>query len=127
MRDTRTYSQKLKDPRWHAKRLEILQRDNFTCRYCETEEHLQVHHIRYGPEPWEIENEYLITLCDCCHKDVEFLKKTASLVLEHLQILNHSGVLRKWIKNGAWDFENTCNHRHITDNFRKSLYKALSR
>jgi len=26
-----TYSEKLKDPRWQKKRLEILSRDNFTC------------------------------------------------------------------------------------------------
>ena len=28
------YSEKLKDPRWQKKRLEILERDNFRCQYC---------------------------------------------------------------------------------------------
>lgn len=28
------YSQKLLDPRWQRKRLEILQRDDFTCQVC---------------------------------------------------------------------------------------------
>lgn len=29
-----TYSQKLRDPRWQKKRLEILERDSFTCQHC---------------------------------------------------------------------------------------------
>ena len=69
--EKKTYLEKLKDPRWQKKRLEILERDNWTCKACgETEKTLHVHHIFYFPkkEPWEIENGFLITLCENCHK-----------------------------------------------------------
>ena len=64
------YFEKLKDPRWQKKRLEILERDNWTCRYCgDTEKTLHVHHLFYIPkvEPWEIHNGFLLTLCERCH------------------------------------------------------------
>lgn len=64
------YSEKLKDPRWQKKRLEIFQRDNFTCIDCmDTTKTLHVHHLDYisGNDPWEYPNEYLVTLCHECH------------------------------------------------------------
>lgn len=66
-----TYSEKLKDPRWQKKRLEILQRDEFMCQHCYDKNNtLHVHHKCYnaGKEPWDIESEKLITLCEDCHK-----------------------------------------------------------
>jgi hypothetical protein len=51
------YSQKLKDPRWQKKRLEILERDGWKCMACgDKEKTLHVHHIFYlpGKEPWDI-------------------------------------------------------------------------
>lgn len=73
-----TYSDKLKDPRWQRKRLEIFQRDNFTCRLCaDATTELQVHHQQYkGANPWDADNEFLITLCCDCHGWVESKKKT---------------------------------------------------
>jgi hypothetical protein len=65
------YSDKLKDPRWQKKRLEILNRDEFTCQYCSSNENtLHVHHKYYIPEanPWEYNNNALITLCEYCHE-----------------------------------------------------------
>jgi hypothetical protein len=61
-----TYSEKLKDPRWQEKRLEILERDDYTCYMCEDEAN-NVHHLRYYGEPWEVDNEDLISLCYECH------------------------------------------------------------
>jgi len=29
-----TYAEKLKDPRWQKKRLEIMERDEWTCQWC---------------------------------------------------------------------------------------------
>ena len=66
------YSEQLKDPRWQKKRLEILQRDDFTCQVCgDKESTLHVHHKCYtkGKKPWEYEAYSLITLCEECHKD----------------------------------------------------------
>lgn len=71
-----TYAEKLKDPRWQKKRLEILSRDNFTCSNCgDTELTLHVHHVVYfkGDEPWEATNDTLDTLCSDCHK-IQHLK-----------------------------------------------------
>jgi hypothetical protein len=59
-----------KDPRWQKKRLEILQRDDFTCVMCGDKEHmLHIHHEEYiqGNKPWEYENDKLTTLCEECH------------------------------------------------------------
>lgn len=66
------YKEKFKDPNWQKKRLEILKRDNFCCRSClEDTKTLNVHHIYYDnkKEPWEYDNDDLITLCDECHKE----------------------------------------------------------
>jgi len=64
-----TYSEKLKDPRWQKKRLEIMQRDEFMCQLCqETEETLVIHHYKYSGEPWDVEDKYLMTLCESCHE-----------------------------------------------------------
>lgn len=67
---TKTYAEKLKDPRWQKKRLEIMQRDDFKCTQCNSSKKtLHVHHRFYlkGSEPWEYENDALRTLCEQCH------------------------------------------------------------
>jgi len=69
---SKPYTEKLKDPRWQKKRLEIMQRDDFTCKKCEaTTSSLVVHHLHYerGKEPWDALSEALITLCEACHAD----------------------------------------------------------
>jgi hypothetical protein len=66
------YSDKLKNPRWQKKRLEILERDNYICQFCGHDDFtLVVHHKYYDKtiEPWDYPNEALITLCEYCHKD----------------------------------------------------------
>lgn len=79
-----TYSQKLKDPRWQKKRLDILNRDDWTCRKCENKEStLHVHHKVYikGKDPWEYPAKFLITLCDSCHEDWHRMKNILDLRL----------------------------------------------
>jgi hypothetical protein len=66
-----TYAEMLKNPRWQKKRLEIMQRDNFTCQHCgSTDKSLQVHHLIYHKDykPWEYQSNELITLCSKCHE-----------------------------------------------------------
>ncbi len=78
MAKEKTYSQKLKDPKWQKRRLEIMKRDKFKCRLCnDNETELQVHHKEYinGNNPWEYENALLITLCEHCHEEVTHLQK----------------------------------------------------
>lgn len=71
-----SYEEKLKDPRWQKKRLEIMERDKFTCQVCERGINdgtpLNVHHLVYDKEkePWEYASSDLITLCERCHQKV---------------------------------------------------------
>ena len=68
-----TYYDKLKDPRWQRKRLEVLQRDDFTCLACGAkDDQLHVHHCYYvsGRDPWQYGGEALKTLCTKCHDAV---------------------------------------------------------
>lgn len=68
-----TYSEKLKSPKWQKKRLEIMERDGFQCQMCfDREETLTVHHKYYirGNNPWEYDDDCLITLCEDCHQSV---------------------------------------------------------
>ena len=66
-----TYSEKLKDPRWQKKRLEVFERDKWTCQWCGSKETtLHVHHECYekGEEPWDTDEFLLTTLCADCHE-----------------------------------------------------------
>ena len=65
------YAEKLKDPRWQKKRLEVFSRDQWTCRLCDAKDKsLNIHHIFYikGFEPWDYPSGLLITLCCDCHE-----------------------------------------------------------
>lgn len=72
-----TYQDKLCDSRWLNRRWEILERDNYECQRCHNDDlTLHVHHLRYvkNHEPWEYQDEDLITLCESCHKAVTICK-----------------------------------------------------
>jgi hypothetical protein len=72
------YSEKLRDPRWQKKRLEIMERDGWACQNCfDTESTLCVHHKYYlkDKEIWEYPNRLLITLCENCH-EIETVNQT---------------------------------------------------
>lgn len=65
----RWYREQLKSPEWQKKRLKIFERDDFTCRHCQAKDQtLHIHHFKYDGRPWEVEDEYLITLCWECHE-----------------------------------------------------------
>jgi hypothetical protein len=63
-----------KDPRWQKRRLEILQRDNFTCTSCgNNSETLNIHHCvpyKKNLKIWEYQDNELTTLCENCHKEI---------------------------------------------------------
>ena len=68
------YSEKLQDPRWQRRRLEIMELNEWMCQHCyATNKTLSVHHKYYvsGREPWEYRDEALITLCNDCHREWE--------------------------------------------------------
>lgn len=92
----KTYAELLKDPRWQKRRLEILTRDKWTCRACDdTKETLHVHHLRYDYdiEPWEANDDDLVTLCETCHQGVHYIDKCNVVGLETLilvvRLLDH--------------------------------------
>jgi len=79
-----TYSEKLRDPRWQKKRLEIYERAGWICEICGTaNKSLNAHHVTYvkGRNPWEYRPELLQCLCETCHKEREelFRKITDSI------------------------------------------------
>lgn len=83
-----TYAQKLRDPRWQKKRLEIFERDQWACTSCgDSTTELQVHHLKYinGKDPWEYENGNLQTLCSDCHEETHFPNRKKSKPLEAIK------------------------------------------
>ena len=97
------YKEYLKNPLWQRKRLEIMQRDDFTCQICgHKDKTLNVHHIWYEPnkKPWDYPNNALITLCEECHEAeydsykhiiewIDALKKDGVLMIEIESLFNH--------------------------------------
>jgi hypothetical protein len=66
------YSSQLRDRRWQKRRLEIMERDRFKCRLCDSHDEtipLHVHHIYYAKDMavWEYPDDALITVCEECH------------------------------------------------------------
>jgi len=61
-----------KKPEWQKRRLEILERDNWTCQGCgDKKSTLHVHHKYYerGKLPWNYPITALVTLCEGCHNN----------------------------------------------------------
>jgi hypothetical protein len=78
-----SYSDLLKHPFWQRKRIEILQRDNFTCTNCSDQlSTLHIHHLYYTfGFPWEYPNDALVTVCHLCHLKYEFIKELNKIIL----------------------------------------------
>lgn len=73
-----TYKEKLLDPRWQKKRLQVLKKHKFQCQYCrDRESTLHVHHLRYADSrnPWDSPLVDLTCVCNICHMVIEFVKK----------------------------------------------------
>lgn len=70
------YDELLRKPQWTIKRNAILKRDGYKCRNCGADKQLQVHHRQYHfqksnglkKDPWQYQDEILITLCNACHQ-----------------------------------------------------------
>ena len=100
---TESYSELLKDPRWQKKRLEILERDKWTCQSCNsTTKTLNIHHLLYipGRNPWEYSNKLLLTLCEMCHKE----KKNVTNLIYNESI--NEMIERALIDNKSLTFDN---------------------
>jgi tetratricopeptide (TPR) repeat protein len=65
------YQDKLHNPMWQKKRLEVLENANWRCQVCgNVKEELQVHHSYYekNRDPWDYPNSTLLALCKSCHE-----------------------------------------------------------
>lgn len=86
----KSYAELLRDPQWQRKRLEVLQRDDWQCVECKARDKtLDVHHKRYprwGLAPWEVDDEWLVTLCQPCHGQVTALRQLARSLLDAIEI-----------------------------------------
>jgi hypothetical protein len=67
-----TYYEKLQDPRWQKRRLEIMQKADFQCEDCGNKKsQLNVHHQYYVSkrDPWQYPDWSLKCLCKECHEN----------------------------------------------------------
>lgn len=90
----KSYSEKLKDPKWQKRRLEILERDEWACQVCgDKDSTLHVHHVCYEKDknPWEYKNHQLITLCDFCHSQEH--GDNYSEIWSYIKQLQKNGIL----------------------------------
>lgn len=84
-----SYSDRLKDPRWQRRRLEVLNRENFTCETCAaTDKTLHVHHKLYrkGAMPWEYEDHELEVLCKDCHESEHNTKEALAREMAEMSL-----------------------------------------
>lgn len=87
------YLEQLKSPEWQKKRLEIFERDSWTCRYCgDTKTTLHVHHLTYAGKPWEAANDSLVTTCEHCHE--------AAGLLDGFEIIM---TVKSWVNDSILD------------------------
>jgi len=65
-----TLKEQYAHPNWQRVRIVVLNRDEFTCKYCGNEhEQLHVHHLKYnGAYIWDTEIRFLVSVCKTCHK-----------------------------------------------------------
>lgn len=63
-----------------------MERDDWTCQGCgKKEETLNIHHIKYSKNPWESEDDELITLCEVCHSEVtEINNDITQLIVDYI-------------------------------------------
>lgn len=83
-KDYRTYSEKLRDPRWQRVRLEVLNRDGWECGDCGSKDKtLNVHHTFYrkNADPWDYPTGSLRALCEDCHKESHGLLDECKTIL----------------------------------------------
>ena len=115
-----TYSQKLKDPRWQKKRLQILERDNWKCKGClDSERTLHVHHLSYekGKEPWEYDDLNFITLCEECHNKYHIIMKNSKekIIIGALfvDIVNFPHDISKYVNGSNYELLEVVRQRKI--------------
>ena len=91
-----TYAEKLRDPRWQKKRLELLEASGWQCQCCsDSTKELQVHHGVYlrGKMPWEYEDWAYTVLCKGCHEFAQQAMEMGHIALAKSHRLLHLAIL----------------------------------
>jgi hypothetical protein len=96
-----SYPEKLKDPRWQRKRLEVMQAADFACQRCgDTKSELHVHHGYYSfrLNPWEYSNDTLHCLCKRCHRCADEIREQIAEAAASLSI-DQQGMLALFLES----------------------------
>ena len=106
-----SYEDKLKDQRWEDKRIHILKRDGNHCKLCGSYENLHVHHILYeeDTDPWDYDENYLITVCEFCHNRIHSQMQQNSHLRERMRTIEDDLVYRTM--------------RYLTNSYPKFIYE----
>jgi hypothetical protein len=131
----KTYSEKLKDPRWQKRRLEILSKNEFACEVCgDDEETLHVHHIIYHHkrDPWNYEDNELQCLCEQCHKEIEeFIKRSTEAIRKNAFFDPFRDVIDKCISLNIFDVCNMLSNfeelKPLSDSITKLKIRAMGK
>lgn len=88
-----TYAEKLKDPRWQRRRLELLEAANWKCCECQSaDKTLHVHHnfYRSRTQPWDYPAYAFRVVCEDCHAAAETQKRELSELIEQQYAIDYS-------------------------------------
>ncbi len=122
-----TYAEKLSNPLWQRKRLEVFNRDNFACTNCGRNNlTLHIHHIKYlkGADPWEYENHFLTTLCKVCHKNEHEVIIEPDRKYEHLIIYKEEPTVINRLNIQLFDLNNKLKE-NISDELMEDVLKNI--
>ena len=123
------YKEKLLDVRWQKRRLEILEKDHWSCRACATKSgSFHVHHLWYdGSDPWDYPDEALVTLCSSCHKKapgIDWKRAFLDLNLCEAELLELATMLH-WVKNRSSEYTKPIQEKHKCRFFNLLLFIDL--
>jgi len=101
-----SYSEKLKDSRWIAKRNYVRERADYKCEDCGSNTNLEVHHCfyQYGREPWEYSFDSLRCLCRKCHIERGEIEKVLRAKFAELK-LKHLKSIKSLLSNGVLHYQ----------------------
>ena len=83
------FKDQYKHPKWQKRRLDALEKSEFTCTCCGSDEtQLHVHHRQYfkGRMIWEYADDELEVLCETCHQDAHQVTDALKTLLSTLPV-----------------------------------------
>lgn len=122
---SKTYSQKLLDPRWQKMRLEKLSAQDWTCELCGSKENtLHVHHNWYVGkiDPWDYDDDQLSVLCEPCHKKAHDVMYIVQQCLSRIKMdgpENMESLMWFLVGMVGWDVDEEIDHE-----WQKKCYLA---